>query len=62
MHAFRESGLFTGEFEGPKTYPAENPELCFDYVLAPRGWQLQEHRVLQSKDSAHLPVISVFVK
>ncbi len=60
IEALRASGRFSGEFDGPPTYPASRPEQCLDYVLAPRGWRLVEHRVLGLQVSAHLPVVSTF--
>jgi endonuclease/exonuclease/phosphatase family metal-dependent hydrolase len=60
LEALRASERFSGEFEGPPTYPATSPDRCFDYVLAPRTWRLVDHRVLGLQVSAHLPVVSTF--
>ncbi|MFH1023388.1 MAG: endonuclease/exonuclease/phosphatase family protein [Planctomycetota bacterium] len=60
MIAYKTSGLFAGTWNGPPTWPAENPRNCIDFILAPRNWTLREHRVPHVNHSDHLPVISVF--
>jgi len=60
INAFAQSGLFSAEFDGPATYPSTNPVRCIDFIMAPRGWILKEHRAITSTLSDHLPVLSVF--
>ena len=62
MKRWRDSGLFSGAWEGDATYPSEAPTRRIDNVLAPRGWKLVSSAVLkQARDlSDHLPVLSVF--
>jgi len=60
IRLFRDSGLFTGAFEGPATYPSDAPDRCIDYILAPRAWRLVDHRVIDDQVSDHRPVVSVF--
>jgi endonuclease/exonuclease/phosphatase family metal-dependent hydrolase len=40
LKIYRESGLFTGEWNGRNTFPAEAPDRTIDYILAPKGWEL----------------------
>ncbi len=60
MKRWRDSGLFTAEWEGPATYPTEAPAERIDFILAPAGWKLVSSKVLKSDLSDHLPVLSVF--
>lgn len=60
MKRFRSSGQFSGSFDGPATYPSNEPERCIDYVLAPAAWKLLEHTVIDSELSDHRPMVSVF--
>lgn len=43
------------------TFPANKPRERIDFVFAPQGWNLVEHRVLQTSLSDHLPIVSTFV-
>ncbi|MFC1601605.1 endonuclease/exonuclease/phosphatase family protein, partial [Candidatus Sumerlaeota bacterium] len=56
----RDSGKFSGEFDGPPTFPAPEPTRTIDYILAPPAWQLLEHRVIHDDASDHCPVLTVF--
>jgi endonuclease/exonuclease/phosphatase family metal-dependent hydrolase len=58
--AVRRSGRFSGVFNGPPTYPAENPTRTTDYIFAPSGWTVVDHRVIPTTASDHLPVFTVF--
>ena len=60
MKLWRESGVFTAEWEGPATFPSEAPTERIDFVLAPASWKLVSSKVLKSDLSDHLPVVSVF--
>jgi endonuclease/exonuclease/phosphatase family metal-dependent hydrolase len=60
LKIYQESGLFTGEWDGPNTFPAEAPDRTIDYILAPKGWKLVEHRVIQNDASDHCAILSVF--
>ena len=60
MTLLRDSGLFSGVFDGPPTFPADNPVRTIDFILGPSVWEVLEHRVIQSDSSDHLPVVTVF--
>jgi len=60
IKAIRESGRFSGAFEGPMTFPSNKPHKRIDFIFAPKDWQLVEHRVLTSDASDHLPIVSAF--
>ena len=60
LKAFRSSGLFNGEWNGPNTFPAEGPSRTIDYILGPKDWEVVEHRVIGTEASDHLPVMTVF--
>lgn len=60
IRLIRDSGRFTGAFDGPFTFPANAPEQRIDFIFAPAGWELVEHHVVQSQASDHLPVVSTF--
>lgn len=60
MQFLKASGLFSGAFEGPLTFPSHQPQQRLDYILAPTTWPLLESRVLSEMASDHLPVVSVF--
>ena len=62
MALIRDSGRFTGVFDGPNTFPAIEPSRTIDYVLAPRTWELQEHQVIGNAVSDHCAVLTVFRK
>lgn len=57
---FKESGRFTGEWNGPFTFPSDGPNRTIDYVLGPVGWKLVEHKVITNLVSDHCAVLSVF--
>ena len=54
------SGKFVGEFDGPPTFPAEQPVKRIDYVLAPKAWTHIETRVLSGEASDHRAVVARF--
>ncbi len=56
----RNSGLFSGVFDGPPTFPSDNPIRTIDFILGPSAWEVLEHRVILSDNSDHLPVVTVF--
>jgi endonuclease/exonuclease/phosphatase family metal-dependent hydrolase len=60
MQAFQRSGRFVAAWNGPETWPDDAPRQCIDYILAPAGWELREHRVLQTGLSDHRAVLGVF--
>ena len=55
------SGLFSGAFDGPLTFPAHAPEQRIDFIFAPKSWVLADHRVIQNQASDHFPVVSTFL-
>ena len=60
MKVYEDSGRFTGEWNGPHTFPASAPERTIDFVLAPVDWRLIEHKVIPNDASDHCAVMSVF--
>jgi endonuclease/exonuclease/phosphatase family metal-dependent hydrolase len=56
----RESGKFTGAFEGPPTFPSDRPDRRIDFVFAPAGWTHLGTRVLDADPSDHRPVVVRF--
>ena len=55
-----ESGRFVGAFDGPPTFPADQPDRRIDFVFAPRTWEHVETRVLDCTASDHRPVVATF--
>jgi endonuclease/exonuclease/phosphatase (EEP) superfamily protein YafD len=51
---------FSGKIDSQPTYPAESPERPIDFILAPPGWALLEHRVIQDSASDHCAVFARF--
>jgi endonuclease/exonuclease/phosphatase family metal-dependent hydrolase len=60
MQLWKKSERFAARWHGPKTFPADKPDRCIDYVLAPKAWRLVEHRVIDDQTSDHRPVVSIF--
>lgn len=60
LSALRTSGRFTGQFDGPKTFPTSAPVQRLDYVVAPSTWDLLDTVVVTSPVSDHAPVASIF--
>jgi endonuclease/exonuclease/phosphatase family metal-dependent hydrolase len=60
MQVYRDSGLFSGVYDGPPTFPARQPDRTIDFILAPAGWEVVEHKVISSTASDHCPVLTVF--
>jgi endonuclease/exonuclease/phosphatase family metal-dependent hydrolase len=60
MLLLKETGRFSGEFDGPKTFPADNPRQTIDFILVPAAWELISHRVIDDTGSDHCLVCSVF--
>jgi endonuclease/exonuclease/phosphatase family metal-dependent hydrolase len=60
MQLFQQSGQFSGEFQGPNTFSVDNPQHTIDFILAPKEWELIEHRVIQHDASDHFPIVSIF--
>jgi endonuclease/exonuclease/phosphatase family metal-dependent hydrolase len=60
MRLFRDSGRFAGAFDGPPTYFEGTRAERLDYVLAPPGWELLDHRVVADDTSDHRPVVCRF--
>lgn len=51
---------FSGEFDSPPTFPSDAPERAIDFILAPPGWTLVEHRVIQNDASDHCAIFARF--
>ena len=60
MKRIRESGRFTGEFDGPPSFTGEPPLRRIDFALAPATWIHQETRVIAADPSDHRPVVARF--
>lgn len=56
----RNSGRFSGAFDGAPTAPASAPEVRIDYVFAPATWEHLRTEVVDSQLSDHRPVFSEF--
>jgi endonuclease/exonuclease/phosphatase family metal-dependent hydrolase len=60
MKVFQSSGRFSGAFDGPPTFFEGNRRERLDYILAPAGWELKDHRVIATDESDHRPVVCRF--
>lgn len=58
MRTLRESGRFTGAFDGEPTFPEHAARI--DYVLAPAAWEHVGTRVLAGDASDHRAVVARF--
>jgi endonuclease/exonuclease/phosphatase family metal-dependent hydrolase len=56
----RESGRFGGAFDGPPTFFEGDRKERIDYVFAPPGWELLDHRVVENDTSDHRPLVCRF--
>ncbi len=59
--ALRESGKFTGAWDGPPTYLDGDRKERIDFILAPAAWTHVESRVVENDVSDHRPLVSRFV-
>lgn len=57
----RESGKFGGAFDGPPTFFEGERKERIDYVFAPAGWELLDHRVIENDTSDHRPLVCRFM-
>ena len=55
-----ENGKFSTQLDGPYTVKSYNPRVTIDYIFAPTGWTLVEHKVIQTDLSDHMPVLSTY--
>jgi endonuclease/exonuclease/phosphatase family metal-dependent hydrolase len=53
----RDSGRFSGSFDGPPTFFEGRRAERLDYVFAPAAWVLLDHRVVADDTSDHRPVV-----
>lgn len=60
LQIYKESQLFTGEWDGPHTFPADKPVRTIDYILGPKNWEVLEHKVIENLASDHRPILTVF--
>jgi endonuclease/exonuclease/phosphatase (EEP) superfamily protein YafD len=62
MKLLRESGKFSGEFDGAPTYFELETKRAerIDYIFAPAAWELIESRVIADDTSDHRPLVSRF--
>ncbi|HYH66486.1 MAG TPA: endonuclease/exonuclease/phosphatase family protein [Urbifossiella sp.] len=60
IRLFRDSGRFSGAFDGPPTYFEGKRAERLDYVFAPAGWELIDHRVIPDDTSDHRPLVCRF--
>jgi endonuclease/exonuclease/phosphatase family metal-dependent hydrolase len=56
----RDSGRFAGAFDGPPTFFEGKRAERLDYVFAPAGWELTDHRVVADDTSDHRPLVCRF--
>jgi endonuclease/exonuclease/phosphatase family metal-dependent hydrolase len=56
----RDSGRFSGAFDGELTFPSDHPNRRLDYIFAPATWELVEQHVVDDKVSDHRAVVSTF--
>lgn len=56
----RRSGRFSGNFDGPQTYPSDIPDQRIDFIFAPAGWELVDERVIDDQVSDHRAVVATF--
>jgi endonuclease/exonuclease/phosphatase family metal-dependent hydrolase len=56
----RDSGRFSGSFDGPPTFFEGRRAERLDYVFAPAAWVLLDHRVVADDTSDHRPVVCRF--
>jgi endonuclease/exonuclease/phosphatase family metal-dependent hydrolase len=60
IRLFRDSGKFAGAFDGPPTFFEGKRAERLDYIFAPAGWELLDHRVIADDTSDHRPVVCRF--
>jgi endonuclease/exonuclease/phosphatase family metal-dependent hydrolase len=60
IQLIRDSGLFTGEFDGLPSFPANKPDQRIDFIFAPGHWQHVGTRVIEADPSDHRPVVARF--
>ena len=60
IRLIRESGRFGGAFDGPPTFFEGDRKERIDYVFAPAGWELLDHRVIENDTSDHRPLVCRF--
>jgi endonuclease/exonuclease/phosphatase family metal-dependent hydrolase len=60
IRLFRDSGRFSGAFDGPPTYFEGKRAERLDYVFVPVGWELIDHRVIPDDTSDHRPLVCRF--
>lgn len=58
--AIRRSGRHSGAFDGPPTFPSEQPVETLDYIFGPADWTVTEHRAIPTAISDHFPVFTAF--
>jgi endonuclease/exonuclease/phosphatase (EEP) superfamily protein YafD len=56
----RESGKFTGEFDGAPTFFEGERKERIDYIIVPAAWELLESRVIADDTSDHRPLVCRF--
>lgn len=60
IRLIRDSGRFGGAFDGTPTYFEGKRAERLDYVFAPAGWELIDHRVIADDTSDHRPLVCRF--
>jgi endonuclease/exonuclease/phosphatase family metal-dependent hydrolase len=56
----KESGAFSGAFQGPNTFPSDRPDRRIDFIFAPKSWEPVDERVIGNDASDHLAVVATF--
>jgi endonuclease/exonuclease/phosphatase family metal-dependent hydrolase len=60
IELIRDSGHFSGAFDGELTFPADRPDRRLDYIFAPADWELVDEHVVVDDVSDHRAVVSTF--
>jgi len=55
-----QTGRFVGSTDDVGTFPAQRPDRTIDFIFAPAGWELIEHRVIENTASDHRPIVALF--
>ncbi len=58
MTLLKQTRRFAAQWDGPATFPSKDERI--DYILAPRDWQVVEHRVIESDVSDHYATVTTY--
>jgi len=60
IELIRDSGRFSGAFDGALTFPSDKPNRRIDFIFAPASWELIDEHVVEDDVSDHRAVVSTF--